>query len=213
MNDKTEKLLAHYSNYLVHYYRAEVNRETVWRSRLDITTNWAIVITAGLLTFVFGNPESSHVVLVINYFIIWFFTYIEARRFRYYAVVKDRVKIFEKHILGPLMGMKDDADTDEWLEELSLKITKPRIKMSRLEALSWRLRKNYVFILFTVYAMWFYKVSVNPVPVNNAYDFFRNATVAFVPGIFVASVLTGTLLIAVILVFLVNRKWSGNDLP
>jgi uncharacterized membrane protein len=210
MDDITQEK---YSNFLVHYYRAEVGRETTWRSRLDITTNWAIVITGALLTFVFGNPAVSHVVLLINYLIVWFFLYVEARRFRYYALVKDRVRIFEKRILGPLMGMKDDDKTEEWLQGLSLKLINPKITMSRIESLSWRLRKNYFFILSIVFAMWVYKVSVSPVQAWNFDQFVVNSRTAFLAGEIVLTVMVATLLVAFCLAFYVSRRWKGHDLP
>jgi uncharacterized membrane protein len=213
MEDVSEELQPNYSNFLVHYYRAEVGRETAWRSRLDITTNWAIVISGAMLTFVFGNLDVSHVVLIINYLIVWFFLYIEARRFRYYAVVKDRVRIFEKRILGPLMGLKDDEKTEEWLQGLSYKLTHPKITMSRFEALSWRLRKNYFFILFVVFCMWIYKVGVYPVQARDISMLIENANVAFVPGFLVLLSMTLSLVAAFCLAYYVSRNWKGNDLP
>ena len=37
-----------YINVMVHFYRGEVQRSTVLRRRLDATTNWAVLTTAGL---------------------------------------------------------------------------------------------------------------------------------------------------------------------
>ncbi len=36
---------------MVHYYRAEVQRSNTWRTRLDNTTNWAVVSTSAAITF------------------------------------------------------------------------------------------------------------------------------------------------------------------
>ena len=43
---------------LAHLYRAEVYRCTVWRSRLDTTTNWSIVTLVLALSLMIGR---SHV--------------------------------------------------------------------------------------------------------------------------------------------------------
>ena len=66
-----------YYGFIYHYYRAEVYRETIWRNRLDNTTNWSIVVTGAILTFSFTNPVTPHSVILVNYLIVWFFLYIE----------------------------------------------------------------------------------------------------------------------------------------
>lgn len=33
---------------MVHYYRAEMSRLNAWRSRIDLTTNWAITVVAAI---------------------------------------------------------------------------------------------------------------------------------------------------------------------
>ena len=39
-----------YLSVMVHFYRAEVHRSTIWRMRLDATTNWAVLTSAGMLS-------------------------------------------------------------------------------------------------------------------------------------------------------------------
>ncbi|MCA9982530.1 MAG: DUF2270 domain-containing protein, partial [Anaerolineales bacterium] len=51
---------------LIHLYRAEVTRTNVWRQRLDTTTNWAVLTTGAALTFAFGNPTNSHLVIIMD---------------------------------------------------------------------------------------------------------------------------------------------------
>ena len=40
---------------LAHLYRGEMYRRTVWRSRLDTTTNWAVVTTGIALSVTFSS--------------------------------------------------------------------------------------------------------------------------------------------------------------
>ena len=214
MGKITRKLDEKYYGFLFHYYRAEVYRETAWRNRLDVTTNWSILVTAAMLSLVFGNPGISHGVIIINYLTIWFFLYIEARRFRYYSLVQDRVKLFEKNILGNLFDMeKTNKVSDDWINELSDKLIKPKIKMSRLESLSWRLRRIYMFLFPFVYFVWVYKVSVSPVPASNVWQFFINARVGFISGGIVTFCMTATIFAAVYVAFSVSRKGGRSDLP
>ena len=48
-----------YINVMVHFYRGEIHRSTVWRQRLDATTNWAVLTTAGILSFSFAEFTGS----------------------------------------------------------------------------------------------------------------------------------------------------------
>ena len=40
---------------LAHLYRGELYRSTVWRTRLDATTNWAVVTTGIALSITFND--------------------------------------------------------------------------------------------------------------------------------------------------------------
>lgn len=203
-----------YFGFLFHYYRAEVYRETVWRNRLDVTTNWAIIVTAAILSFVFSNPQVSHVVVIINYVIVWFFLYIESRRFRYYGIVRDRARVFEKHILAPILKQKntDFMLIQNKLDELAESLERPIIKMSRLESLSWRLRRNYIFILPLIFLLWIYKIKF-AATLQSVVDIYSVASIEFIPGWLVVSAMVGSLLFAVFLVFYLPKRYGGDDLP
>ncbi len=44
-------------NALSPYYRGELRRAISWRDRLDRTTNWAIAVTAAILSVSLTQPE------------------------------------------------------------------------------------------------------------------------------------------------------------
>ncbi len=214
MSGISNKFEEKYYGFLFHYYRGEVYRETSWRNRLDTTTNWSIVVTAAMLSFEFGTPGISHAVIIINYLIVWFFLYIEARRFRYYSVVRERVKLFEKHILGPVFNFDEsETEAEEWINELGEKLVRPRVRMSRIESLSWRLRRNYIFIFSIIFIVWIYKVSVEPHRANNIFEFIDNANVGFVHGSIVIASMLLSLCGAWVVAFYVSRRHKGSDLP
>jgi len=81
------------TNSLIHLYRGELGRMTSYRVRLDTTTNWAVVTTAGIVTFALGNPEVSHAVFLFAMLLTLFFLTLEARRFRIYETAHRRVQI------------------------------------------------------------------------------------------------------------------------
>ena len=49
---------------LAHLYRGELYRSTVWRTRLDATTNWAVVSTGLALSLTFSSEWASPLPLV-----------------------------------------------------------------------------------------------------------------------------------------------------
>ena len=55
-----------YISAIVHLYRGELSRATAWRLRLDTTTNWAVLTTAGLLAFSFREGPNTHWSLLIG---------------------------------------------------------------------------------------------------------------------------------------------------
>ncbi len=108
----------------------------------------------------------------------------------------------------------EEADvSDDWITELGEKLIKPKIKMSRLESLSWRLRRNYVFILPIIFSVWFFKVGFYPFAVQNLFEFFNNASVGFLPGEFIFLGMMVSLIVAVLIAFTVSRKQGRSDLP
>jgi len=50
---------------IAHLYRGEVYRSTIWRTRLDNTTNWSIVTMGIALSTTFSSPEASPLPLVL----------------------------------------------------------------------------------------------------------------------------------------------------
>jgi uncharacterized membrane protein len=65
---------------MVHLYRGEMNRMTVWRTRFDTTSNWAILLSTGMTTFALGSPGIPHFILLLGLALIGICLFIEARR-------------------------------------------------------------------------------------------------------------------------------------
>ena len=53
-----------------------------WRDRLDRTTNWALTVTAGMLSVSLSTPTAHHGVLLFAMLIMLLLLWIEARRSR-----------------------------------------------------------------------------------------------------------------------------------
>lgn len=141
---------------LIHLYRAEVGRMTTYRVRLDTTTNWAILTTAGAATFALGNDEVSHVVILMAMLFTFYFMYLEARRFQVYEMAYQRVRLLERHFYRQLLG---EAADGSWRTDLLALMNLPRSRFSRLEAIGWRLRRNYLGIHLALAVVWLLKLA------------------------------------------------------
>lgn len=204
---------SHYG-FLYHYYRAEVYRETNWRGRLDVTTNWAIVTTAGILSLVFSNDNISHVMILMNYVLVLFLLFIEARRFRYYSLLKKRTRIIEENLLAPLFSNgKVSKFSGEKLQALSRSLMRPMIPMSRRESIAWRLRRNYLFILPFIFFAWIVKLSMTSVNTTSIINVIQQGYIWHIPGEIVGILFFTSILIFLGIAIYIPEHSSSDDLP
>lgn len=200
--------------FIYHYYRAEVYRETNWRNRLDTTTNWSIVVTAAMLSFVFSNPQAPPSIILIDYLLVWFFLYIESRRYRYYSLLRERTRIIEKQLLPQIfLGKAKKLNESRWREKLVKSFIHMKVPMGRLESVAWRLRRNYLIIFPLIFISWLAKIQSFPVPAQTPDRFFLNARVWLIPGEIVFYFFMISVIIAVILSFYLPIKSKHSDLP
>lgn len=175
------------ANALIHLYRAEVGKLTAYRSRLDTTTNWAVVTTAGLASFSFSNPASGHVIFILAMVTNYYFLYLEARRFRNYEIAHHRVRIMERFFYPSIMGESVD---DSWHRVLLSELEKPHSPLTRAESMGWRLRRNYLWIYFGILVAWVLKVDSQRDPdiTYNPAERMELASIGHLPGWIVFSV-------------------------
>lgn len=182
---------------MVHFYRAEVSRSNAWRARLDATTNWAVITTGASLTFAFGSPENSPVVLIFNTILIILFLFIEARRYRYYELWTNRVRIMEQNFYAGLLSPPFMPHA-EWADKITASLNNPRFPIGLAEALGRRYRRNYAPIFIILAVSWIVKIAIHPTEVNSWTEFLERASFGPVSGIVVIAVgvVVHTLLVA-----------------
>jgi uncharacterized membrane protein len=139
---------------LAHLYRGEVYRSTIWRTRLDATTNWSVVSLGLALTISYQSPESSALPLFLVAFLIGVFLYLEARRYRYFNVWRARARWLEIHFYARLLK-REQVEHRPWMERLAEDYERPEHHIEFRRALGRRLRRNYLWI-FTVQTMALY---------------------------------------------------------
>ena len=151
-----------YITAMVHFYRAEVARSTAWRQRLDATTNWAVLTAAGMLSFAFSSSQAPHFVMLLSNLLILAYLVIEARRFRYFAVYRARVRMLEENFFIPIITRHLESSRPKWREALAEDLDIPKHKTTLLQAVGFRLRRNYFWIFLMILGGWIVKLMIHP---------------------------------------------------
>lgn len=198
-----------YVNSMIHFYRGELGRIMIWRQRLDVTTTWAITSTSTIITVAFSVKEIPHIVFFFNLAIVWIMLWIEARRYRFYDAFRGRVRMLESHFLVPMLMRKAKLLDGEWRRLVSEDLILPSFKISKLEALARRLKRNYGFIFAIILIAWTLKVLVHaPHPIYSVGDFYSALAVHELPAWIAALVFFGTIFAVIALVAFVAGRAS-----
>ncbi|MEO1642009.1 MAG: DUF2270 domain-containing protein [Pseudomonadota bacterium] len=167
---------------LAHLYRAEVYRSTIWRQRLDMTTNWAVVSTGIALSVSFATANASPLPIVLVGLLSVMFLILEARRYRYFTVWKFRARLLELAVYVPILrgeGVKIPQDQGS---PLSDDYERPQYRISALRAVGRRIRRNYGWIFGIQGLAYFAKIAIHPVDAPTLGEFIYRAHIGWVPG-------------------------------
>ena len=170
---------------IAHLYRGEVYRSTLWRTRLDHTTNWSVVTLGIALSITFSSTDASPLPLVLVGILISLFLVLEARRYRYFNVWRARCRWMERYFFAPLLEDGDLKTEAGWQRTLSRDYLAPRYHIGFLRALGRRLRRNYVWILLIQTVAYLGKIVIHPEPASSFTALLDRAAVGPVPGIVV----------------------------
>ena len=167
---------------LAHLYRGEVYRSTAWRTRLDSTTNWAVVTTGIALSATFSSAEASPLPMVLVGLIVSVFLLFEARRYRYFNVWRARTRLLETDFYAPMIRGEGIRLAAGWTELLAKDYCEPRYHVSFARAIGRRLRRTYAWI-FVIQAVAYYgKLAIHPVPLTTLADLWGRAAIGPIPG-------------------------------
>jgi uncharacterized membrane protein len=190
---------------LAHLYRGEVYRSTVWRTRLDTTTNWSVVTLGVALSITYSSPGASPLPLVLVGVLILLFLTLEARRYRFFNVWRARARWIERHFYAPMLVESDLHTETGWHAVLAEDYRNPQYHISYMVAVARRVRSNYLWILLIQAVAYLGKLIVHPFPASSWPGFVNRADIGPIPGEIV--LLAGFVYIAtgVGLVIWVNR--------
>src|ERR1043166_6566388 len=131
---------------LAHLYRGEVYRSTVWRTRLDSSTNWAVVTTGIALSATYARADASPLPMVLVGLLVTVFIVFEARRYRYFNVWRARARLLETDFYAPMLRGEGAAREARWTELLANDLRHPHYHITFARAIGRRLRRTYGWI-------------------------------------------------------------------
>lgn len=172
-------------NAMVHLYRGELGEATAWRSRIDTTTHWAVVLSATALSFVFSEKSSDrHVLIPIITLFCTFLLLMEARRYRFFDIWRSRARLIEINFYRPML---DGTQTGmpEWAETLAHDMEWPHFHMPWWEAVGRRLRRNYVWIYAILLGSWVVVLMSHPTSSTVPSEVVARASIGPLSGQFV----------------------------
>lgn len=165
------------------FYRGELERSATWRSRLDQTTNWAVVVVAAILTWAFTSAENPHYVILIGMFGVSAFLVMEAVRYREYDIWRNRVRILQEDLFAEMFSPDPSRDSD-WRTTLGDELRNPGFKMPLRQALTHRLRRSYLALLLLLFAAWIARITV----FERSEAWRETASIFTIPGEVIAGV-------------------------
>lgn len=191
-----------------HAYRGELGRTSSWRTRIDRTTNWAVVVTASLLTWTFSSASRPHYVLLIGLVMLSVFLGIETRRYRTFDVWRSRVRLLEENVFANALD-PEGVEQSNWRELLSHDLRNPTIKVSIVEATSRRLRRVYFALISVLIGSWLVRLTVFA---TTPTGLVGTATVGEVPGVVLIAGAGVYYAAVVVLTLWPNRRQAKGEL-
>lgn len=199
---------------MVHQFRAEVQRANVWRQRLDMTTNWAVVTTGAVISIAFTGDGAPHLVIILNLLLVTLFLSIESRRYRYFELWSYRIRLMETDFFAAMLVPPFHPSAD-WAESLAENLLHPHFPITFTEALGRRLRRNYLWIFTVIYLAWFAKLWLQPTTAINWAHVVRRAGVGGLNGELVMGGMIGMGIFLALFALITIRlqEASGEVLP
>ena len=86
---------------------------------------------------------------------------IEGRRYRYYDAFRARVRMLEAHFIMPIVLGNANILQGDWRRIMAEDLVVPSFKISRVDAIARRFRRNYLYIFIFILVGWFLKLWIH----------------------------------------------------
>lgn len=166
---------------LVELYRGEIDRSNTWRTRLDDTTNSAIMVCAGTVLAALLLPAQATLVALCGGLLIALCLWVETRRYRYYELWSYRVRLMETDFFAAML-VPPFRPSEDWSESLANALLQPEFPITVWEALGRRFRRNYLGLYLLLAGAWAGVTYLMPTPASEVTTFVRRADLGAFPG-------------------------------
>jgi uncharacterized membrane protein len=167
---------------IAHLYRGEMYRSKIWRTRLDTTTNWAVVTTGIAMSVTFSSTEASPLPIVLISLLVAIFMLFEARRYRFFDIWRTRVRVMETSFFGPILRGRGVCADNRWNEVLADEYTGLHFHITFWEALGRRLRRTYGWIFGVIMISYLGKIGIHPTPIESWSELWARASIGPMHG-------------------------------
>ncbi|MBI4859657.1 MAG: DUF2270 domain-containing protein [Candidatus Riflebacteria bacterium] len=151
---------------------------SVWRQRLDVTTNWAMLLAVALTTFSLGSRDVPHFILLLGLAAVLVSIVIEAQRYANLHHILWRLHVIERGYFAAMLRGEDPLHQGEWRDLLAGDLETSRAYIGLFSAIRARLRRNYILLIYFVTAVWITKLFIHPSSPASAVEFYHRFTVA-----------------------------------
>lgn len=174
---------------LAHLYRGEVYRSTLWRQRLDATTNWSVVTLGIALSISYADPDVSALPLLLVGILVAMFLVLESRRYRYFNVWRARCRWIETNFYAPMLLRSKRPEPGDWQDVLAKDYLTPQYHIGFWRAMGRRLRRNYMWIFSFQALAYAGKIVIHPAPIQSVDELFVRMAIGPIPGVAVLAAL------------------------
>ncbi|MGM0510230.1 MAG: DUF2270 domain-containing protein [Thermoplasmatota archaeon] len=193
--------MSDFTSVMVNFYRGEVQRAYTWRTRMDRTTNWAILILSVLITWTFSAPGRPPELLLFSMLFLTILMFIESRRYMVYNVWDSRIRVLEENFIAKALNPEEEVTSREWMKTLAEDLKRPSFKMPLWHAISHRLRRIYVWLFYLTIILWLGKLSMHPVSSGSLEVIVSRASFAGLSGRLVVAFIFGVFIFLNIIAF------------
>ncbi|MEX6633084.1 DUF2270 domain-containing protein [Hyphococcus lacteus] len=172
---------------LAHLYRGEVYRSTIWRTRLDNTTNWSVVTLGIALSVTYASPNASPLPLLLVGILICMFLILESRRYRFFNVWRARCRWIETNFYAPMLFSSTRPKPGEWQDVLAQDYMTPQYHIGFWRAMGRRLRRNYMWIFSFQAVSYCGKIIIHPTPLSTFSEFVNRMAIGPFDGAMIFS--------------------------
>lgn len=146
-----------YLQVIAHFYRGEMNRMTVYRQRLDTTIQYTISLSSIMIVYFMSSNCSIYFPFFIL-FLIQFFCSLETRRYQYFLISQNRIKILEEGFF--INTILNENNNYNWKDNLINHLKNNNYIFPFYKSFIIRYKRYYIWITDFILGCWLFKLYI-----------------------------------------------------